>query len=301
MVNVGCGPTFHEGWINLDSFAVSPSVIECDIRKGLPFEGDHFAVCYSSHVLEHLSPTEGEQLLSEMCRVLQPGGIVRVVVPDLELVAEDYRRALQSALAGEAGAEDDYDWMLIQLLDQSVRRRSGGAMSDFWRDPARRNVEFVVARAGLEAEKVIAESRATRHTASRRSLLKRLRSRTFAQLATWARRRTARMLVRVVAGAEAAAAFEEGLFRNSGEIHQWMYDRFSLARALERAGFCDIVVCAADTSRIPQFAEYELDVVAGRIRKPDSLFVEARKMPPGVTRAAAASISTSAKLEVTER
>ncbi len=279
MLNVGCGPTFHEAWTNLDSFAVSPSVIACDIRKGLPFADNHFNVCYSSHVLEHLAPGEGERMLSEMWRVLSPGGVARVIVPDLELVTEDYRQTLRRALAGEAGAGDDYDWMLIQLLDQSVRRRSGGAMSDFWRDPARGNVEFVVARAGMEAEKVIAESRAAAGSTARRGVLQRLRSRNLAQLTTWVRLRVARMLVHALAGAAAAAAFEEGLFRNSGEIHQWMYDRYSLQRALERAGFRDIRVCTAQTSRIPQFAEYELDVIDGRVRKPDSLFMEAIKMP----------------------
>jgi SAM-dependent methyltransferase len=277
MLNVGCGPTFHEAWTNLDSFAVSPAVITCDIRKGLPFADDHFSACYSSHLLEHLPPAEGERMLREMWRILSPGGIARVVVPDLELVTEDYRQTLHRALAGEAGAGDDYDWMLIQLLDQSVRRRSGGAMSDFWRDAARANVEFVVARAGMEAEKVIAESRAVARPAARRSVLERLRSRNLAQLTGWVRLKIARVLVHAVAGAAAAAAFEEGLFRNSGEIHQWMYDRYSLQRALERAGFRDIQVCTAQASRIPQFAEYELDVSDGRVRKPDSLFMEAVK------------------------
>ena len=277
MLNVGCGPTFHEGWTNLDSVAVSPAVISCDVRKGLPFAADSFAVCYSSHVLEHLSPAAGERLLGEMHRVLEPGGIARIVVPDLELVIEDYRQTLHRVLAGEEGAADDYDWMVIQLLDQSVRRRSGGAMWDFWCDPSRRNVEFVVARAGLEAEKAITEARGAVHPAKRRGVFGRLRSRSMSELANWARRRVARTLVRAIAGAEAAAAFEEGLFRNSGEIHQWMYDRYSLRRVLERAGFGEVRVCAADKSRIPRFADYELDVVEGRVRKPDSLFMEAVK------------------------
>lgn len=294
MLNVGCGPTFHEAWINLDAVAVSPAVIACDIRKGLPFADGSIAVCYSSHVLEHLPPAEGERLLGEMRRVLEPGGIARIVVPDLELVIEDYRQTLRRALAGEAGAADDYDWMLIQLLDQSVRRRSGGAMSDFWRDPSRRNVEFVVARAGLEAEQIITAARDAAHTVKRRSVLERLRSRSLSALVTWGRRRVARMLVYAVAGAETAAAFEEGLFRNSGEIHQWMYDRYSLRRMLERTGFAEVRVCTAATSRIPRFADYELDVIEGRVRKPDSLFMEAVKSP-AVTASSAADVAARAR------
>lgn len=276
LLNVGCGPTFHAAWVNLDVAPVSPAVRACDIVQGLPFADRSFDACYSSHVLEHLEPGDGARLLREMCRVLEPGGVVRIVVPDLELVVSDYQQALKRALAQETGAADDYDWMMIQLLDQSVRRRAGGAMADFWRDPGRGNVGFVVARAGAEAAQVIAAARSGA-SAPQRSLLERARSHGAAALLTRLRRRIARLLVHAVAGRGASAAFEEGLFRRSGEIHQWMYDRFSLSRALAAAGFADIRVCTADASRIPDFGSYELDVTGGQVRKPDSLFMEAMK------------------------
>jgi hypothetical protein len=47
---------------------------------------------------------------------------------------------------------------------------------------------------------------------------------------------------------------------------------------LEKAGFHEIRVCAANESQIPDFARYGLDLdMDGSVRKPDSLFVEARK------------------------
>jgi hypothetical protein len=70
------------------------------------------------------------------------------------------------------------------------------------------------------------------------------------------------------------------LFRASGEIHQWIYDRYSLGRALVRAGFINPRVASATDSLIPGFTEYGLDVVGGRVRKPDSLFMEALKAAP---------------------
>jgi hypothetical protein len=69
----------------------------------------------------------------------------------------------------------------------------------------------------------------------------------------------------------------EGLFRNGGEIHQWMYDRFSMERALERAGFLAIRTCRAGESGIEGFSSYALELVDGRDRKPDSLYIEGRK------------------------
>ena len=56
-----------------------------------------------------------------------------------------------------------------------------------------------------------------------------------------------------------------------------MYDRYSLKRLLEQVGFIDVRVCRADDSRIPDFNSYGLDMIDGKIRKPDSLFMEAMK------------------------
>lgn len=275
LLNVGCGSTFHPQWTNVDFHVASSEVISWDIRRGLPFADGVFQACYSSHVLEHLTPSEGIRLLNEFHRVLAPGGVVRVVVPDLELIARDYLRALERALNREPGADDDYDWMVIQLLDQSVRRAPGGAMSEFWRDITRRNNDFVIARAGVEAEREIAESRRGAAPRQRSGLFPRPLSRTPGQLARILQRRIARALVAAVAGPNAARAFDEGVFRNSGEIHQWMYDRYSLERSLKRAGFVEVRVVSATESLIPAFGSFELDTFAGRVRKPDSLFLEA--------------------------
>ena len=75
----------------------------------------------------------------------------------------------------------------------------------------------------------------------------------------------------------------EGLFRNGGEVHQWMYDRFSLPRVLRRAGFASVGKRLAGESDIPGFAGFELEIIHGRERKPDSLYVEGRK--PAATHA----------------
>jgi predicted SAM-dependent methyltransferase len=40
---------------------------------------------FSSHVLEHLTYLEAGRLFKEIYRVLEPGGCVRIVVPDLDL------------------------------------------------------------------------------------------------------------------------------------------------------------------------------------------------------------------------
>lgn len=81
----------------------------------------------------------------------------------------------------------------------------------------------------------------------------------------------------VFLGSRGAAAVREGLFRDGGEVHRWMYDRFSLARALREVGFASIQRRLAGESDIPGFPRYELEIINGRERKPDSLYMEGRK------------------------
>jgi hypothetical protein len=57
-----------------------------------------------------------------------------------------------------------------------------------------------------------------------------------------------------------------------------MYDSVSLGSALAEAGFTDIVVRKADESYLPGWANEHLDSEPdGRVYKPLSLFMEARK------------------------
>ena len=69
-----------------------------------------------------------------------------------------------------------------------------------------------------------------------------------------------------------------------------MYDRFSMARVLGQAGFSDIENRTAGESDIPGFATYQLEVVNGSERKPDSLYMEGRRAakhgPSGTNRLA---------------
>ena len=76
----------------------------------------------------------------------------------------------------------------------------------------------------------------------------------------------------------AEQALAIGKFRLAGEVHQWMYDRVSLARLLKASGFCDPVVRGAAESGIAGWDQFHLDATPqGVVIKPDSFFMEARK------------------------
>jgi Methyltransferase domain len=70
-----------------------PNVRFGNIVKGLPVKQASCALLYCSHVLEHLSLQDFSSALANSYRVLCPGGVWRIVVPNLHLEAERYRQS----------------------------------------------------------------------------------------------------------------------------------------------------------------------------------------------------------------
>jgi len=88
---------FYYGWTNIDIldlkvFADRNAYIfrQHDLRKPLPYNDNTVDMIFTSHTLEHLSDEEGLQLLRECYRTLKPGGIIRIAVPDTELLVQEY-------------------------------------------------------------------------------------------------------------------------------------------------------------------------------------------------------------------
>ena len=275
LLNVGCGRHFHPAWCNLDIVSDDPAVITHDLQKGLPFADNTFSVVYHSHVLEHLDLACGRQLIQECYRVLQPGGTLRVVVPDLEQIAKLYLANLERAWNREPGGAANYHWMKLELLDQMVRQRSGGQMGRYMSDPKIANSDFVRQRVGNEF--LICRSPDTAIVDHPQNRARRSIWRKVVRFISRMREQFATKMVRLTMGKASERAFREGLFRSQGEIHRWMYDRFSLDQLCAESGFETFQVCDSFESRIPNYASYELDRLQGHIRKPDSLFIECSK------------------------
>ena len=117
-LNLGCGPNAPAGWVNVDGswnawFSHHPhlraalrrtgiinssnqgaqwnvSPVVHDLRKPLPFPENSICAIYGSHVLEHLYRVEADALIAECKRVLKPGGVLRLVVPDLQSLVLEY-------------------------------------------------------------------------------------------------------------------------------------------------------------------------------------------------------------------
>jgi SAM-dependent methyltransferase len=66
--------------------------------------------------------------------------------------------------------------------------------------------------------------------------------------------------------------------RRRGETHQWMYDKINLCALLTRLGYKNPLLQRYDTSSIPNWSQYGLDIGEdGREYKPESLYMEVQK------------------------
>lgn len=275
-LNLGCGSRFHPAWTNVDFVSTSEYVIAHDLSHGIPFPDDYFDVVYHSHLLEHISKTEAEPFMRECCRVLRSGGVLRIVVPDLELLARTYLEVLESACGGSPGTNANYEWILLHLYDQTVRSISGGEMARYLSNPDIPNIEFVLSMIGKEANNILYGR------TIKKSFFEKIKSQKFSQLIRKMNRKirnsVSKTLVRIISGKEALHAFEEGLFRKSGEVHQWMYDRYSLSMLLKKCGLQNVIQRSASESYIHEWSTFNLDTEPdGTIYRPDSLFMEAVK------------------------
>ena len=131
-INVGCGSSPTPGWRNFDNspslrlarVPLLPGLLEkagiitaeqhayalfarashieieyCNATRRIPLADGSVDVLYSSHMLEHLQRQGAATFLREGYRVLRPGGILRLVIPDLRKQLETY---------GSSGDADEF-------------------------------------------------------------------------------------------------------------------------------------------------------------------------------------------------
>lgn len=269
-LNLACGSTYipGDGWVNFDFAPLSPSVRQADLLRPLPIREECADIIYTSHFLEHIPRDLVSGFLQECRRLLKPGGTVRIVVPDLENICRNY------IAERDAGRHDRADFLVLELLDQCVRKESGGQLGRFYSVLAAEAsnmhdmASFVTERTGH----ILADTDGCEAAIARK------------------RPSFADRVVRKVSSLKikAALALLPPAFRAQnvstaevGEIHQWMWDFHMLRDLLLDNGFVDVTRYDSQSSGIENFPVKELDLdTSGRPRKGDaSMYVEARKAP----------------------
>lgn len=93
MLNIGCGTDYKKGWINIDNNSesnVDKLDLNWDLRNPLPFNDGTVDYIFSEHFFEHLTVEEAQPVFKDLMRVLKPGGVMRIAMPDLEAVVDTY-------------------------------------------------------------------------------------------------------------------------------------------------------------------------------------------------------------------
>lgn len=273
-LNVGCGKKFSTDtiWENIDMVSHSKHVRSYNLIKGFPYSDNSFDAVYHCQVLEHIPKEEAANFLKECLRVLKPGGILRVVVPDLQNIMQEYQRLLQQNLSNPTPeSKANYEWMMLEIYDQTIRNNSGGMMRSYLEKDVLVDEAFLNERIGFVGNEIRTKKKKqeTKVQQLKRVAAEAGLASTVAQV--WSIFRT--KLAQFILGEK----YRLGNFRVGGEIHYWMYDQFSLGDILASVGFDQISLQNPHESTIDKWADYQLDVKDGMIYDPTSLFMEAIK------------------------
>jgi predicted SAM-dependent methyltransferase len=172
-LNVGSGPVSAPEWINIDGSwqarvagrrwlapLVSATLgVEVghwprgiryrDLRRGLGYADRSVAIVYTSHTLEHLYRDEALNFLRDARRALVPGGICRVVVPDVAAIVGWYLAHRREP--AEQHTESSSDLLMHMLLLRRDRSGGNGLLSAIRRWTDLHEHKWMYDEAGLTA------------------------------------------------------------------------------------------------------------------------------------------------------
>ncbi len=109
LIHLGCGDIASPEFINVDARPAPHVHYICDVTDLSIFADDYADLIYVCHVLEHVRHTTLGQTLWEWRRVLKPGGILRLSVPDFDkllCIYEASRRDLRSIISPLMGGQE---------------------------------------------------------------------------------------------------------------------------------------------------------------------------------------------------
>ncbi len=78
------------GFLNIDGNWFRKPDVWLDVTRGLPFPDNSVSAIFSNHFFEHLREEELSTLFKESLRILRPGGVMRIVTPDLRKSIDAY-------------------------------------------------------------------------------------------------------------------------------------------------------------------------------------------------------------------
>jgi predicted SAM-dependent methyltransferase len=217
---------------------------------------------YSSHFIEHIPRNEILNFLVECRRVLKPGGLIRLVLPDFEKIVREYIANI------DQGNSLFSEFNIIEMIDQCVRAESGGEMIKWYRQNSNKSLQsYVKARTGHNP---------ISNTEKSKDIYRRFRNLKFIKITLKIQKIYSEIIISLL---------PKWYVRNNvsktapGEKHLWMYDFNSLKNVLYEAKFTSIFEVDSLKSSNSEFPIYPLDIdLNNEPRKGlQSMYIEATK------------------------
>jgi predicted SAM-dependent methyltransferase len=279
-VNLACGPVFIDcpDWLNLD-FVAELGVKQANLLERLPLHDNVAQMLYSSHFLEHIQKPRVKSFLCECLRVLKPGGVLRLVLPDLENMARSYVQLRDSKEHEKA------NFLVLEMIDQCVRQQSGGELGNYYEtmrlqakeivsplNEVTSMIDFIRYRTGEDLAARNQLQHSVREGAGAGEQFKRLTGAMTRRFQCYWTRAIVKLL-------PPAFRMQNVSLAEVGENHHWLWDFYQLQQALEAVGFILVERRSASTSLVSDFPFYPLDLDKdGKPRKGrESMYIEAIK------------------------
>lgn len=141
-LHLGCGKRYIPGFVHLDSVPAPHLDHVQDLRKLPQFTDGSAELIYACQVIEYFDREEIVDVLAEWRRVLIPGGILRLSVPNFEVISRLYSAGLElewflGTLYGKiSDGSGGYQYHRTTYDEQSLRKlllNSGFVKPELWR------------------------------------------------------------------------------------------------------------------------------------------------------------------------
>ena len=90
MINLGSGHWKFDGWVNVDVDLDSRPDVCVDLSRPLPFRSGSADFMNTEDFIDQLNLEQAALFLRECHRILKPGGVIRILTPDVEQLARMY-------------------------------------------------------------------------------------------------------------------------------------------------------------------------------------------------------------------
>lgn len=187
---------------------------------------------------------------------IKEGGVLRIVIPDLENICKEYLRVLSEVRESEVYSAQ-YDYVIIELIDQMTRTETGGEMLKYWKSK-NADFDYVKVRTGFPEGYL---------DSTKEVLSNKFGDRVSRTIKSWKYK---------IPKTQGKKLKELGKFTISGEQHKWMYDEYSIRRLLLKNGFGKVEILKAGISKMPDLVQLEFNL-DGSVYKPNCIYAEAYK------------------------